>query len=123
QRLADDRIDDLLVLDHAGEDGAEPLGVGLAVLRAVHLLAEAELLVFGGDLEDAGAGHVHLVERLHGREPGRAALVGLAGGGRLAGAMLLLVARALARSLPDRQGHAPRRSRSAIMVSAARAAN
>ena len=77
QRLADDRIDGLLVLDDAGEDGAEPLRVGLAIERAVDFLAEPEGLVFGGDLEHAAAGDVHLVERLHGRQPGGAALVGL----------------------------------------------
>src|SRR5690606_4880323 len=110
ERLADDRVDDLLVLDHAGEDGAEPLRVRLAILRAVHFLAEAELLVFGGNLEDAAAGDVHLVEGLHGGQPRRAALVGVARACRFV------------RSLLGGQGHAPRRSRSAIMVSAARAA-
>ena len=75
-----DRIDGLLVLDDAGQDGAEPLRVGLAVERAVDFLAEPERLVFGGDLEQAAAGDVHLVERLHGRQPGGAPLVGLPDG-------------------------------------------
>ena len=52
--------------------------IGLAVERAVDFLAEPEGLVFGGDLEQAAAGDIHLVERLHGRQPGCAALVGLA---------------------------------------------
>ena len=56
----------------------KPLCVGLAIERAVDFLAEPERLVFGGDLEDAAAGQVHLVKRLHGGQTGSAALVGVA---------------------------------------------
>src|SRR5690606_3936682 len=107
-RLANDRIDGLLVLNHAGKDGAEPLRIGLAIKRAVHLLAKAEGLVFGRGFQQAGAGDIHLVERLHGSQARGAALVGRAG--RSAGSPGI--------------AHAPPPSLSfrAIMVSAARAA-
>src|SRR5690606_13829372 len=68
-----------------------------------------ECLVFGGDLQEAAAGDVHLVERLHRSQPRRAALVRLA------------YVRLVASCLRHRR-QAPSRSRRAIMVKAARAA-
>src|SRR5690606_39752049 len=107
-RLANDRIAGLLDHTHAGKEGAQPLRIGLAIKRAVHLLAKAEGLVFGRGFQQAGAGDIHLVERLHGRQARGAALVGRAG--RSAGSP------GIAHAPP------PSLSFSAIMVSAARAA-
>ena len=74
---ADQRIELTLVAHDAGNDRAEPGGVRLQVGLAVDFLAETVRLVFGDDFEHAGAADIHLVERLDGSEPGRAALVGL----------------------------------------------
>src|SRR5690606_19357 len=106
---ANDRIDHLLVLDNARQDGAKPLWIGLTVVLAVEFLAQPECLVFGRRLQHAAAGQIHLVQRLDGCEAGRTPLVGNAPF-RLALAGI-------------GQGHAPSFFRSAIMVRAARAAN
>ena len=99
-----------LVADDAGDDVAEEGGIGVAVLLAVDLLAEAERLELGKHVRQRRAAEVHLVERLHGREAGGAALVGrpAACGRRLVAARLI--------------ASSPKRARSAIMASAASAA-
>ena len=78
QRLVDQRIELALLAHHAGDDVAEERRLGRQILRALDLAAEPVAFEFGEDLVEAGAGKVHLVERLHGGEPGRAALVRLA---------------------------------------------
>src|SRR5450631_4941735 len=75
QRLVDDRVELALLAHHAGHDVAEERGLRRQILRALDLAAEPVALEFGEDLVQAGAGEVHLVERLHGGEPRRAALV------------------------------------------------
>ena len=65
-----------LVADHAGDDVAEEGRVGVAVLVAVDFLAEPVGLELGDHLGKRRAAEVHLVERLHGGEPGGTALVG-----------------------------------------------
>ena len=48
------------------------------ILRAFDLAADPMTLELGEDVVQAGARDIHLVERLHGGEPGGAAPVGLA---------------------------------------------
>ena len=76
QRAVDRRVERLLVAHDAGDNVAEEGGVGVAILVAVDLLAEPVGLELGDHLGQRRAAEVHLVERLHGGEPGRAALVG-----------------------------------------------
>src|ERR1039457_6294211 len=78
QRLVDDRVELALLAHHAGHDVAEERGLGRQILRALDLAAEPVALEFGEDLVQAGAGEVHLVERLHRRQPRSAAFVRLA---------------------------------------------
>src|SRR5207302_2323144 len=98
--------------DHALDDSAEEGGLGRQVLRALDLAAEPMAFELGQDFVHRGAGDVHLIERLHGREPGRAAPIGftrilvLAGGG-----------------VHRRHRGAARRRRSRTIASAARAAS
>ena len=60
------------------DDVAEERGLGRKILRAVDFAAEPMPLELGQDVVQAGAGNVHLVERLHRGEPRGAALVGFA---------------------------------------------
>jgi len=53
-------------------------GFGGEILRALDLAAEPVAFEFGEDLVQTGAGEIHLVQRLHGGKPCRAALVGFA---------------------------------------------
>ncbi len=80
QRLVDQRIKLELLAHHARRPrrGKRCLGRG-QILRALDLAAEPVTFEFRQDLVQAGAGEVHLVERLHRRQPGRAALIRLAG--------------------------------------------
>jgi hypothetical protein len=73
------RVELALVADHAGDDLAEIGGVGLAVLLAIKLGAEAEGLELGEHVAEQRAGDVELVERLHGSKPRRPPLVRRAG--------------------------------------------
>ena len=72
----DRRVERQLIAHHAGDDVAEERGVGIAVLVAVELLAEPVGLELGEYLRQGRAGEIHLIERLHGRQPRRAALIG-----------------------------------------------
>ncbi len=96
QRRVDLRIEPALLAHHAADDVAKERGFRRPVLRALDLAAEPMALELGQDLVEPGAGEVHLIERLHGGKPRRAALVGLAGFG--------LVGRARHRSLPRQAG-------------------
>ncbi len=88
---------DALLAQHAGDDIAEEGGFGREILRALDLAADPVALELGEDFVEAGAGDIHLIERLHGGKPRGAALVGLA--------RFLVVASGLARH------HAPFRLR------------
>ena len=78
KRRVDQRIEPALLAHDAADDVAEERRFGRQILRALDLAAEPMALELGEDLVQAGAGDVHLVERLHGGEPRRAAPVGLA---------------------------------------------
>src|SRR6201999_3375788 len=66
-----------LVAHHPGYDVAEERRLGGQIFVAFDLAAEPVAFELGEDVVDAGAPDVHLVERLHRREPRRAAPVGL----------------------------------------------
>ena len=55
-----------LLAHHAFDEVAEEGGLGVAILAALDLLAEAMGLELGDDLVEIDPGHVHLIERLHG---------------------------------------------------------
>src|SRR5262249_39285982 len=74
----DHRIEAALRRDHAFDDFTKERRLGRQVLRAFNLLAEPVALELGENVVQRRAGDVHLIERLHRREPRRAALVGLA---------------------------------------------
>ena len=65
-----------LIAHHAGHHVAEERGLGRQIFIALDLAAEPMALEFGKDVVDPGAADIHLIERLHGREPRRAAPVG-----------------------------------------------
>ena len=109
QRLVDQRIELALLAHHAGDDVAEEGGLGGEILLAFDLAADPVAFELGEDFVHAGAGDVHLVERLHRGEPRRAAPVRLARVLFASGALLAIY-------LPARL------CLSAIMASAARAA-
>ena len=77
------------VFDHAGDDVAEERCFRRQILLALDLAAEPMAFELRQDLVEAGARHVHLVERLHRGEPRRPAAVGLARTGRFCGARLI----------------------------------
>ena len=87
ERRVDLRIELALLAHHAADDVAEIGGFRRPVLRAFDLAAEPMAFELGHDVVKAGAGKIHLIKRLHGGEPGGAALVGLA---RFVGASLVL---------------------------------
>src|SRR5690606_9620613 len=70
-------------------DIAEKSGLDWQILLAFDLAANPVALELGEDFVEAGRGQIHLIERLHGGQPCRAALVGFArvlvGGRRVAG--------------------------------------
>jgi hypothetical protein len=70
--LVDQRIDLELSAHHAFDEVTEEGGLGVAILRALDLLAQAVLLELGDHLVQVDAGHVHLIERLDGGKPGGA---------------------------------------------------
>ena len=70
--LVDQRIDLELLAHHAIDEVAEEGGFGVGILAALDLLAEPMRLELGDHLVEVDAGHVHLIERLHGGEPGGA---------------------------------------------------
>src|SRR5262245_25640477 len=76
QLLVDERIDLDLLAHHARDQVAEEGGLGVSILAILDLLAETMRLEFGDYVGQVDAGHVHLVERLHGGKPGGAARSG-----------------------------------------------
>src|SRR6476646_9295690 len=76
ERIVDQRIEFCLVAHHAGHDVAEECRLGGKVFVALDLASEPMTLELGEDVVEPGAGDVHLIERLHRREPRRAAPVG-----------------------------------------------
>ena len=67
-----------LLAHHAADDVAEESRLGGKILIALDLAADPVALELREDLVKGRAGHVHLIERLHGREPRGAAAIGLA---------------------------------------------
>ncbi len=65
-----------LIAHHAGHHVAEERRLGRQIFVALDLAAEPVAFEFGEDVVDAGAADVHLIQRLHRREPRRAAPVG-----------------------------------------------
>src|SRR3974390_679065 len=78
QRLVDQRIELALLAHHAGNDVTEECPLGRQILSTLDFLANPVALEFGEDIIQARTGHVHLIKRLHGRQPRCAALIGLA---------------------------------------------
>ena len=78
QGVVDQRIELALLAHHAADDVAEEGGLGRQVLLAFDLAADPVALELGQDLVQSGRCDVHLVQRLHGGKPCRAAPVGLA---------------------------------------------
>src|SRR5262249_19290522 len=78
ERLVDHRIEAALLAHHARDHVAEERRLGRQILRAFHLAADPVTLELGQNLVQAGAGDVHLIERLHGGEPCGAAPIGFA---------------------------------------------
>src|SRR5262249_21144049 len=74
----DQRIEHTLLAHDAADHVAEERSLGRQVLLALDFAADPVALEFSQDVVQAGAGDVHLVERLHGGEPGGAAPVSLA---------------------------------------------
>src|SRR4029079_3048423 len=67
--LVDQRIDLELLAHHAIDEVAEEGGFGVGILATLDLLAEPMRLELGNHLVEVNAGHVHLIERLHGGQP------------------------------------------------------
>ena len=72
------RIERALLAHHAADHVAEERGLGRQILLALDLAADPMAFEFGQDVVEPRAGDIHLIERLHGGEPRRAAPVGLA---------------------------------------------
>src|SRR5258708_26796510 len=77
QRIVDQRIEFRLIAHHAGHDVTEEGCLGRQIFVALDLAAEPMTLELGEDVVNAGAGDIHLIERLYRREPRRATPVGL----------------------------------------------
>src|SRR5579871_6701257 len=77
QRFVDQRVELPLIAHHARHHVAEKRGLCRQVFVAFDLAAQPVAFEFGEDVVDAGARNIHLVKRLHGSEPRRAAPVGL----------------------------------------------
>src|SRR6202022_3851654 len=77
QRVVDQRIEFRLIAHHAGHDVAEECRLGRQVFVALDFTSEPMTLELREDVVNPGAPDVHLIERLHRREPRRAAPVGL----------------------------------------------
>src|SRR5882757_4907403 len=77
QRIVDQRIEFRLVAHYAGHDVAEECRLRGQVFVALDLASEPMTLELSEDVVNPRAPDVHLIERLHGREPRRAAAVGL----------------------------------------------
>ena len=82
KRSVDLRIEPGLLAHDAADNVAKEGNFRRPVLRAFDLAAEPMALELGQNLVQPGAGEVHLIERLHGGKPRRAAFVGFARFGR-----------------------------------------
>jgi hypothetical protein len=78
QNLVDQRVKRALLAQHAADDVAKERRFRRQILIALDLASDPMALELRQDVVHAGARDIHLVERLHGREPRRAAPVGLA---------------------------------------------
>ena len=76
ERRVDRRVDVELGLDHARDDLAKEIGVGGQVLLAFDLAPQMMGVELRQRFFERLPADIHLVERLHRREPGGAALVG-----------------------------------------------
>src|SRR5262249_13141362 len=74
--LIDQRIEAALLPHHARNDVAKEGRLGGQILRTLDLATDPMALELGEDVVQARAGDVHLVERLHRRQPPGAAAVG-----------------------------------------------
>src|SRR5262249_28281226 len=86
QHLIDQRIEAALLPHHARNDVAKEGRLGGQILRTLDLATDPMALELGEDVVQARAGDVHLVERLHRRQPRGAAAAGPASVLRRAGA-------------------------------------
>ncbi len=78
QHLVDQWIEAALLAHHARHHVAEEGRLGRQILRTFDLTADPMALELGKNVVQPRAGDIHLVERLHRREPGRAAAIGFA---------------------------------------------
>src|SRR3569832_2467506 len=78
QDPGDAGIDLFLVLRHAAHEACEELGIGFAGGAGLRLAAEAVFDEFAHDLLGVDARQLHLIERLHGGKPRRAARLAVA---------------------------------------------
>src|ERR1700722_17497050 len=76
QGIVDQRIELGLIAHHARHHVAKEGGFSRQVFVAFDLATEPMALELGKDIVDSGAADVHLIERLHGREPRCTAPVG-----------------------------------------------
>src|SRR4030081_2995820 len=77
QRIVDQRIEFRLVAHHAGHDVAEECCLGRQVFVALDFASQPMTLELREDVVNPSAADIHLIERLHRREPRRTAPVGL----------------------------------------------
>src|SRR5260370_9919884 len=77
QRIVDQGVELGLVAHHAGNHIAEERRLRRQIFIALDLVAEPMTLELGKNVVDSGATDVHLIQRLHRREPCCAAPVGL----------------------------------------------
>src|SRR6266404_157690 len=76
QRIVDQRIELDLIAHHPGDHVAEKRRLRRQIFLAFDLVAEPVAFEFGENVVDARAADIHLIKRLHRREPCRAAPVG-----------------------------------------------
>src|ERR1700716_523482 len=77
QRIVYQRIEFRLVAHHAGHNVAEECCLGRQVFVALDFASQPMTLELREDVVNPSAADIHLIERLHRREPRRAAPVGL----------------------------------------------
>src|SRR5262249_16977046 len=78
EHLVNQRVERTLLAHHPADDVAEERRFRRQILIALHLAPDPMALELRQDVVHAGAGDVHLVERLHRGKPRRPASVGLA---------------------------------------------
>src|SRR3569623_298728 len=75
QRFVDLRVKHALLAHHTGDDVPKERRFRRQILRALDLAAEPVAFELGENVVEAGAGHVHLIQRLHRGEPRCAEIV------------------------------------------------